>query len=229
MKKRLLFAALAAMMFVSASAQMEYGNTTTALTGAKTWDFSKPIDGLSNGNLKEACTIDNLYFGCSTDNYIEYMESAGRICLYWNANQTFLGDDSEDGVLAFKVPAGEGTLVLNAKTAAITRSAGVFLNNQLFSNEGDSIKGVTVQDWTYTIKADQESSIYITGLGMLAKKKGLYLYSITWTPGTASGISQTKVDNAKKDDDNYYTLDGIKVASRQKGVYIHKGKKILIK
>lgn len=228
MKKQLLSFAFAAIAFSSASAQMEYGNTTTALTGTKTWDFSQTIEGLTEGDLKEACTIDNLYFGCSTDNYINYANS--RISLFWNANQAFLADDSEDGVLSFKVPAGEGTLVINAKTAAKARSGGVFLNDKLFTDSIDSIRGTTQQDWTYAIKADKESSIYITGLGTLAKKKGLYIYSIAWTPGSSStGIYNALKENAKKDDENYYTLDGIKVAARQKGIYIHKGKKVVIK
>ena len=227
MKKQLLTLAFAAMAFVSASAQMEYGNTTTALTAAKTWDFSQDIDGLTEGDMKESCTIDNLYFGCTTDNYINYSNS--RISLFWNANQAFLGDDSEDGILSFKVPAGESTLVINAKTAAKARSGGVFLNDKLFTDSIDSIRGTTQKDWTYTIKADKESSIYITGLGTLAKKKGLYIYKITWTPGIAAGIRKIETENAKKEDENYYTLDGIKVANRLKGIYIHKGKKIVLK
>lgn len=120
-------------------------------------------------------------------------------------------------------------MVINAKTAAKSRAAGVFLDDKLFTDSIDSIRGTTLQDWTYTIKADKECSIYITGLGTLAKKKGLYIYKISWTPGTASGISNINAENAKKEDDNYYTLEGVKVASRQKGVYIHKGKKIVIK
>lgn len=228
MKKILLMVAFVATVFNSVSAQMEYGNTTTALTGVKTWDFSTTIDGLTEGDMKEACTIDNLYFGCSTDNYINY--SSSRISLFWNANQTFLADDSEDGVLSFKVPKGEGTLVINAKTAAKARSGGVFLNDQLFTDSIDSIRGTTQQDWTYNIKAEKESSIYITGLGKLAKKKGMYIYSIAWTPGSGTtGISDIKAEGTKNEDDNYYTLDGVKVASLHKGVYIHKGKKIVKK
>ena len=215
------------MAFVSASAQMEYGNTTTALTAAKTWDFSQDIAGLTEGNIKEACTIDNLYFGCSTDNYLNYSNS--RISLFWNANQAFLGDDSEDGVLSFKVPAGESTLVINAKTGSKSRVAGVFLNDKLFTDSIDSIRGTTIQDRTYTIKADKESSIYITGLGTLNKKGGAYIYKISWTPGIAAGIRKIETENAKKEDENYYTLDGVKVTSHQKGIYIHKGKKIVIK
>lgn len=227
MKKQLLTLAFAAMAFVPASAQMDYGNTTTALTEAKTWDFSQDINGLTEGNMKEACTIDNLYFGCSTDNYINYSNS--RISIFWNANQTFLGDDSEDGVLSFKVPAGESTLVITAKTASKARAAGVFLGDKIFTDSIDTIRGTTIQDRTYTIKADKESSIYITGLGKLAKKGGAFIYKISWTPGISSGISSINAENAKKEDDNYYTLEGVKVASRQKGVYIHKGKKIVIK
>ena len=60
MKKNfLLLVALVASVFTTANAQVEYGNVTTPLTGAKTWDFAN-FPGLEDGSLSDACTIDNL-------------------------------------------------------------------------------------------------------------------------------------------------------------------------
>ena len=44
--------------------------------------------------------------------------------------------------------------------------------------------------------------------------------------GETTSLDQLNIEN---DDDNYYTLDGRAVKTPGKGVYIHRGKKILIK
>lgn len=250
MKRILLVVALIATVFTSASAQMEYGNVTTALEGAKTWDFSKPIDGLTgNSSLTEACTIDNLYFGCTADNYIYFQwsddnASACRLHLCSNANLTFLGDDSDDGVIALKVPAGKGVLTISGKTAANKRAAGVFVGGK-DGLQADTIHGTTAKDYAYSIDVSEETSIYITGikddsyfgqgLGFGKKpgnSKGLYITKIEWAPGDGdpTGISSVKNDEGiMKNDNSYYTLSGVSVARPQKGVYIHKGKKVIIR
>lgn len=253
MKKILLIVALIATVFTTASAQMEYGNVTTALTSAKTWDFSKPIDGLTgNSSLTEACTIDNLYFGCTADNYIYFQwsddnPSACRLHLCSNANLTFLGDDSDDGVIALKVPAGKGVLTISGKTAAKKRAAGVFVGGK-DGLQADTIHGTDAKDWTYNIDVAEETSIYITGIkddsyfgqGLGFGKrpgnsKGLYITKIEWAPdeGGTTGISSVKsVEGRVKNqnaDEGYYTLTGARVTRPQKGIFIHSGRKIIIK
>ena len=44
-----------------------------------------------------------------------------------------------------------------------------------------------------------------------------------------AGIENVTTDNANDTDDAYYTVSGIKVDKPTKGVYIHKGKKVVIK
>ena len=43
-----------------------------------------------------------------------------------------------------------------------------------------------------------------------------------------TGISELK-NNASNSDDAYYTLQGMKVAKPVKGIYIHQGKKVMVK
>ena len=53
MKKNfLLLVALVASVFTTANAQVEYGNVTTPLTGAKTWDFAN-FPGLEDWMIQE--------------------------------------------------------------------------------------------------------------------------------------------------------------------------------
>lgn len=51
---------------------------------------------------------------------------------------------------------------------------------------------------------------------------------LSLVPETA-GIENVTTDNANNTDDGYYTVSGIKVDKPTKGVYIHKGKKVVIK
>ena len=51
---------------------------------------------------------------------------------------------------------------------------------------------------------------------------------LSLVPVTA-GIENVTTDNANNTDDGYYTVSGIKVDKPTKGVYIHKGKKVVIK
>ena len=117
MKKQfLLLAALVASVFTTANAQVEYGNVTTPLTGAKTWDFSS-FAGLEDGSLVDACTIDNLYFGVSSNTAMYYLAKNARMSMPYSANQTFLDDDATDCVMSFKVPAGKGTVTVMVSPA----------------------------------------------------------------------------------------------------------------
>lgn len=51
--------------------------------------------------------------------------------------------------------------------------------------------------------------------------------NIKVTEGTPSGIENVTVD-ANEADDSYYTLSGVRVNKPTKGIYIHKGKKIIV-
>lgn len=230
MKKQiLLLVAFVASVFTTVNAQVEYGNVTTPLTGAKTWDFAN-IEGLETGLVSDACTIDNLYFGATGDTPLYYANS--RMSLGYSANQTWVDDDATDCLLSFKVPAGKGTLTVNGKSAAKTRPGIVIVGDKQFREEGDSIIS-TLADYTYKIDVAEETSIYIVAenakVGKTPQKsQGLYVYKLTWTPGdTSTGI--TNVENKKADDGAYYNLQGMRIAAPKKGVFIRNGKKIIFK
>lgn len=233
MKKNfLLLVALVASVFTTANAQVEYGNVTTPLTGAKTWDFSN-FPGLEDGNITDACTIDNLYFGVSGDTPMYYVAANQRLSLPYSANQTWLGDDATDCVLSFKIPAGEGTITFNGKGAAYRRPGIVFVGNKDFRAEGDSIINV-VKDYTYHVNVSEPTSVYFVAekakVGKTpAKGQGLFVYKITWTPGSGEATGITTVETKKADDGAYYNLQGMRVAAPKKGIFIRNGKKVVLK
>lgn len=233
MKKQfLLLPALVASVFTTANAQVEYGNVTTPLTGAKTWDFSN-FPGLEDGNLVDACTIDNLYFGVSSNSAMYYVASNGRISLPYSANQTFLDDEATDCVLNFKVPAGKGTFTFNGKSASKTRPGIVFIGKQEQRQQGDSIIS-TQQDYVYQVDVAEPTSIYIVAEKAKtnsnpSKGQGLYVYKLTWTPGEGDTTGITQVENMTLNDGNFYNLQGMRVAAPKNGIFIRNGKKVVLK
>lgn len=233
MKKQiLLLVALVASAFTTVNAQVEYGNVTTPLTGAKTWDFAN-FPGLEDGVLSDACTIDNLYFGVSSDMAMYYVSANGRMSLPFSANQTFLDDDATDCVLSFKVPAGKGTLTVNGKSVSNTRPGIVFIGKKELREAGDSIKS-TLQDYKYNVDVAEPTSIYIVAEkaksnAKPSKGQGLFVYKLTWTPGAGDATGITNIENKKADDGVYYNLQGMRVAAPKQGVFIRNGKKIVIK
>lgn len=233
MKKQfLLLAALVASVFTTASAQVEYGNVTTPLIGAKTWDFAS-FAGLENGNVADACTIDNLYFGVSGDTPMYYVAANGRMSMPYSANQTFLDDDAIDCVLSFKVPAGKGTVTVYGKSASKTRPGIVYIGKKEQRQEGDSII-TTLQDYYYNVDVAEPTSIYIVAENAKsnanpAKGQGLYVYKLTWTPDDGGTTGITQIETKAKEDDAYYNLQGMRVAAPKSGVFIRNGKKVVIK
>lgn len=233
MKKQfLLLVALVASVFTTANAQVEYGNVTTPLTGAKTWDFAS-FPGLESSTLVDACTIDNLYFGVSSNTGMYYVSANARISLPYSANQTFLDDEATDCVLSFKVPAGKGTVTVNGKSASNTRPGIVFIGTQKQDQEGDSIKS-TLADYTYSIDVAEPTSIYIIAENAksnanASKGQGLYVYKLTWTPGDGDTTGITQMETDALNDGNYYNLQGMRVADPKNGIFIHNGKKVVLK
>ena len=231
MKKQfLLLVALVASVFTTANAQVEYGNVTTPLTGAKTWDFSN-FPGLEDGNVTDACTIDNLYFGVSGDTPMYYVAANARMSMPYSANITWLDDDATDCMLSFKVPAGEGTLTVYGKSVAKTRPGIVVIGKEEQREEGDSIIS-TLQDYSYKVNVSEPTSIYIVAENAKsnakpAKGQGLFVYKLSWTPGSTTGITQ--IENKTENDDAYYNLQGMRVAVPKKGIYIRNGKKVIFK
>ena len=233
MKKNfLLLVALVASVFTTANAQVEYGNVTTPLTGAKTWDFAN-FPGLEDGSLSDACTIDNLYFGVSGDTPMYYVAANARMSMPYSANQAFIDDDATDCVLSFKVPAGEGTVTFYGKTASDGRPGIVFIGKEQQKAEGDSIKSV-LQEYKYHVNVTEPTSVYFVAVNARSNAnpalgKGLYVYSLSWTPGSADATGITAIENKKADDDTYYNLQGMRVAAPKKGIFIRNGKKIVLK
>ena len=67
---------------------------------------------------------------------------------------------------------------------------------------------------------------YLTLPSGMAPAKGLIL---SFDDDETTDIESVTTDEETKDNDVYYNLNGQRVSNPQKGVYIHNGKKVIIK
>ena len=229
------------MAATAANAQTEYGNTTTAIEEAHTWDFYG--DGtnvgamfttykISASKITEDITVDNLYFGAASDTPLGV--SSHRLVLSQPTNQTFLADDSKDGVLSFKVK-GKGSFTIKFKTPSTSRFGLVYLGDKQYTDSIDTLRSAykgPEEEKTYEYDVDKVTSVYLIGGPKCSTNRNKYygpmIYKITVTPENATGIVAVE-DKKKKEDDSYYNLEGMQVARPTKGIYIHNGKKVVIR
>ena len=98
-----------------------------------------------------------------------------------------------------------------------------------------------MQDGDYGLGSDNRLHKYIGTQGkdvnvhesfmrLPAEAQGAKLQLTFGDFGETTGIDDVKVaDDAQEGDDAYYTLEGMKVAQPTHGIYIHNGKKVVVK
>ncbi|MBR1400928.1 MAG: hypothetical protein IJ562_04965 [Prevotella sp.] len=101
----------------------------------------------------------------------------------------------------------------------------------LTSNAGDlneyGCASVTLDSKSFKITLNDEDVAKLKETGLYVNGKDITVTSVNLLK-VVTGISNAAAKQ-EKTADAYYSLDGVKVASPQKGMYIHKGKKIVVK
>ena len=93
---------------------------------------------------------------------------------------------------------------------------------------------MALQEYKYHVNVTEPTSVYFVAVNARSNAnpalgKGLYVYSLSWTPGAGDATGITTIENKKADDDTYYNLQGMRVAAPKKGIFIRNGKKIVLK
>lgn len=82
----------------------------------------------------------------------------------------------------------------------------------------------------YTGTSGKQVNVHESYMRLPAEAQGAKLQLTFGGFGETTGIDDVKVaDDAQEGDDAYYTLEGMKVAQPTHGIYIHNGKKIVLK
>ena len=93
---------------------------------------------------------------------------------------------------------------------------------------------IAENDKTYELSLDESVSHLCTDNLIItqtcaAEYAGTHYFNIYYTLSDATGISNVIDSDNERKDNSYYSLGGTRVANPTKGLYIHNGKKILIK
>lgn len=192
-------------------------------------------DGLGAENLSDN-TVDNVYYNVGAEGYDS---TDGSIVIGETTNMEQINDltpGSEDVKnnftgLILKVAAGKGTIAVNVMTTG---------NAQLVVQVGNGTPMVASQtekgDVVVSYDVTEDTYVYIYAVignsairaTRIASDNVVRIYNIAVTPG-ATAIDTIR--NSQSGSDSYYTLDGRKMEGlhTKKGLFIHNGKKIVIR
>lgn len=126
---------------------------------------------------------------------------------------------AEEGSYTFEASAGEATTVADNDLKAATADT---------KGDGSTIYALVEQDGEAVFAPLKEGVAVSVGHAylVLPEASAARFYSIQFG-GETTGINE--VNAAAKADGAYYTLQGVKTSKAAKGVYIHNGKKVVIK
>lgn len=134
------------------------------------------------------------------------------------------------------IPANTGILVKAAKgdyNFAVTSKADKELENNSLVAATEAIKSDGTTFFALTKLSDGKVGFALVANGVVIPAGKAYLKVLAGSPakffgldGEATGINSVKTAKA---DGAYYTLEGVKTTKPVKGIYIHNGKKIVVK
>lgn len=188
-----------------------------------------------NGNV-----VGNIYYNISDENG-EYSSAEGCIIIKKPTSdsdmdnlegQDIFGEDFKNGFtgIVFMVRAGSGTIKVNAQTVGSMTLKVKIGNSQPFTMEleGKMKASIpyTVTEPTYVYIYGGETTANASGLRAVSSDNALKIYGIEWNGESAS------IESINRDEETkavIYNLNGQRVDTPSKGIYIKNGKKYLLK
>lgn len=176
------------------------------------------------------------------DYYLVHMESInvnnGEDGVKGNGNGTFIPkntgvlmrDVSNSGKLTnFTYQIYDGENDLSAADVKDNLMQAVVLNDGKMQT-GDYGVGSDNLLHKYTGTLGKKVNVHESYMRLPAEAQGAKLQLTFGDFGETTGIDDVKVaEDTQANDDAYYTLEGVKVAQPTHGIYIHKGKKVVVK
>lgn len=226
-------------------------NSDTKTSEEFTLNESTPISLVKGGNDKQG--IDFIYIQRTGDATATVSVSEAGFATYATTNNVVVPNDENVKVMTVKVNDDNSTITLNdvpagtvipAKTGILVKAAQGKHNFVVTSKEGteltnNNLVAATADVTSYgakffaLTKIGDKVGFALVANGVVIPAGKAYLEVPTSTPakffsldGEATGINSVKTAKA---DGAYYTLEGVKTTKPVKGLYIHNGKKIVVK
>lgn len=226
-------------------------NSHTKTSEEFTLNESTPISLVKGGNDKQG--IDFIYIQRTGDATETVSVSEAGFATYATTNNVVVPEDENVKVMTVKVNAAGTAIELNkvkagtvipAKTGILVKADQGNHDFVVTSTEGTPLESNNLVAATTDVASDGAKYFALTKIGdkvgfALVEKDIVipagkaYLEVTKSTPakffgldGEATGINSVKTAKA---DGAYYTLEGVKTTKPVKGLYIHNGKKIVVK
>ena len=206
------------------------------------------VNVLDEGSSIYDNAVGNIYYSIRSDDG-SYDPAEGCIIVTKPTDDAAIdgkdifGEDFKDGYtgIVFKVPAGEGTVKVEAET-----TGSMVLKVKIGSNEpiASTVESRQILSFPYSVSEDTYVYIYggmntagAKGMRKAAGEDALKIYGIEVASGT-DGIEAVKDERLKMKDSPVYNLNGQRVISSPsgrpggvptKGIYIINGKKMVVK
>lgn len=216
-----------------------------------TLNESTPISLVKGGN--ESQGVDFIYIQRTGDATETVSVSDAGFATYATTNNVVVPNDENVKVMTVKVNAAGTAIELNkveagkvipANTGILVKAAKGDYNFAVTSKEGTPLENNNLVAATTDVTSDDAKYFALTKIGdkvgfalvangvvipagkaylEVTKSTGAKFFGLD---GEATGINSVKTAKA---DGAYYTLEGVKTTKPVKGLYIHNGKKIVVK
>lgn len=226
-------------------------NSHTKTSEEFTLNESTPISLVKGGNDKQG--IDFIYIQRTGDATKTVSVSEAGFATYATTNNVVVPEDENVKVMTVKVNAAgtavelnkvEAGTVIPANTGILVKAAKGDYNFAVTSKEGAKLENNNLVAATTDVTSDGAKYFALTKIGdkvgfalvangvvipagkaylEVTKSTGAKFFGLD---GEATGINSVKTAKA---DGAYYTLEGVKTTKPVKGLYIHNGKKIVVK
>lgn len=257
MKKILLF--LLASFCVTAARAYDYAYLVLQKTDGTTVSVSTDGVTLAVDNTVTTLTVNGTTYTLTDLAYMFFAENAvNEVAIPSCGWATFCSSSPlnftlADGLSAYTATFSDNTVTLHELTGAITAGTGVVLKGEagtysvpvvaascaVSPTDNDltgTLEAVSATDYSYALTQLDDTSVgfKLVGTGVMIPANKAYYYTQTAgsrdyyviTDGSATAIGSIE---AITDDGNFYDLQGRRVSSLRKGIYIRNGKKILVK
>ena len=226
-------------------------NSDTKTSEEFTLNESTPISLVQGGN--ESQGVDYIYIQRTGDATKTVSVSDAGYATYATTNNIVVPEGNDVKVMTVTVNKGNSTITLHeipaktvipANTGILVKAAQGDYNFVVTSDEGKDLENNSLVAAKEAVPSDGSTYFALTKIGdkvgFAVVNNGVkipagkaYLKVPAATPakffsldGEATGINSVKTAKA---DGAYYTLEGVKTTKPVKGLYIHNGKKIVVK
>lgn len=212
------------------------------------------LSGWTNsGGINQSAGLDYIYIQRTGDATETVLVSDAGYATYATTNNIVVPDNNDVKVMTVKVNEDKATITLNdvpagtvipAKTGILVKAAQGNHDFVVTSKEGAKLENNSLIAATTDVTSDGATYFALTKIGEkvgfalvengvvipagkayleVSKGTAAKFFSLD---GEATGINSVKTAKA---DGAYYTLEGVKTTKPVKGLYIHNGKKIVVK